>query len=151
VNPWFSTPERIARLREVAKSWQGTPYVQSGAVKGSGASCHRLAGAVLAEAGFPIPEVPERGGIRMAQYREAMKEWLEGHCESFMPVKLDELRPGDVLLCQIGIGHIALFLGGQGEEVLQVLRNVQTHCVSFNDPQARKYVLCAYRPIEPQE
>ena len=148
MTPFFSTPERIARLREVVQEWIGTPYVQSGAIKGNGASCHRLAGAVLAEAGFPLPAVPDRGGLRMREYIDAMDTWLAGHPESFQPVALHELQAGDVIVCKLGIGHIALFVGGDGAEVLQVLRNAPAHCVSFNDPSVRQYARAAWRPVE---
>jgi cell wall-associated NlpC family hydrolase len=145
---YFSTPERIARLEAVTASWLGTRYVQSGAIKGHGASCHRLAGAVLAEAGMPLPEIPERGVTHLREYREAMRTWLDGHPEHFAPVALEALQPGDVLLCDAGVGHIGLYLGDPGARALQVLRNAPAHIVSLNDPAMRRRVLAAYRPLE---
>lgn len=148
MNPFFDRPERIARLNAAAQAWLDTPYVQSGAIKGSGASCHRLATAVLAEAGFPIVNVPERGATRLREYLIAMRTWLDGHPDVFLPVRPDAMAPGDVLLCDAGVGHIALYLGGDGASALQVLRNAPAHCVSLNDPNNRRRVLAAYRPIE---
>jgi len=149
MTPWFSSPPRIAALESAAASWIGTPYVQSGAVRGCGASGHRLASAVLMEAGFPVPTVPERGGTRLREYTLAMRRWLDGAQTHFAAISLDDLAPGDVLLCEIGIGHIGLFLGGHGARALQVLRTAPTHIVSINDPQVRAHLVAAYRPIEP--
>jgi cell wall-associated NlpC family hydrolase len=148
MKPFFDTPERIARLNAVAQTWLGTPYVQSGAVKGNGASCHRLATSVLIEAGFPLADVPERGTTKLRGYLDAMRTWLDGHPDGFLQVNLDDLAPGDVLLCDAGVGHIALYLGGIGASVLQVLRNAPAHCVSLNDSSNRCRVLAGYRPIE---
>ena len=148
MTPFFHSPDRITALEAAAAAWLGTPYVQSGAVKGSGASCHRLAGAVLRDAGMPLPEIPERGRTRMCEYRGAMRAWLDDHPEHFAPVALEALQPGDVLLCQVGIGHIGLFVGDPGARVLQVLRGRPAQFVSLNDPQVRRYVLAAYRPLE---
>jgi cell wall-associated NlpC family hydrolase len=148
MKPYFSSPERIARLLAVAETWKGTPYVQSGAVKGNGASCHRLASAVLIEAGVPLVDVPERGVTRLREYLGVMRTWLDGHPDMFAQVSLDALAPGDVLLCDAGVGHIALYLGGPGASVLQVLARAPAHCVSLNDPSNRSRVLAAYRPLE---
>lgn len=149
MTPWFNTPARIAALEAAAAAWLGTPYVQSGAIRGSGASCHKLSSAVLLDAGYPLPATPERGMTRLREFTAAMRTWLEAHPEHFAAVPLEALAAGDVLLCQIGIGHIGLYLGDPGARALQVLRNAPTHFVSLNDPQARRCVLAAYRPLDP--
>ncbi len=149
MTPWFNTPARIAALEAAAAAWIGTPYVQSGAVRGSGASCHKLGAAVLIDAGYPLPPAPERGLTKLHRYTAAMRAWLEEHPKHFAAVPLEALAPGDVLLCEIGIGHIGLYVGDPGARALQVLRNAATHYVSLNDPQARRFVLAAYRPLDP--
>lgn len=149
---WFRTPERITALEAAAAAWIGTPYCQSGAILGSGASCHRLAGAVLADAGFPIPPVPERGATLKRDYQSAMIEWL-GSCGAFLPLALPFDRPeaGDVIVADLGIGHIGLCLGGDGPQVLQVLRGQPVHVTTFGDPRLRGRLRAAFRPIEREE
>lgn len=148
MTPYFSTPERLAALEAAAFAWLGTPYVHSGAVRGNGASCHMLAAAVLRDAGYPMPPPPERGTIRLRDYTATMRAWLDGQPERFALVGLDSLAAGDILLCEIGIGHIGLFLGDPGARALQVLRHTPTHTVCLNSPHERACVLAAYRPLE---
>ena len=157
MTPYFLSSDRIERLRNEAASWLGTPYAQSGAVKQSGASCHRLSGEVLRGAGFPVPTVPERGLTRKRDYFEAMREYMEGHPASFAPVvpengelEIDDLIPGDLLLCRIGIGHTALYLGGPAARALQVLIKSPAHLVSLHIPRVWSFVEGAYRPVEMQ-
>lgn len=149
---WFRTAERVAALEAAAAVWLGTPYCQSGAIRNSGASCHRLAGAVLADAGFPIPAVPERGATLKRDYQSAMIEWL-ATCGAFVPLVLAFDRPevGDVLVADLGIGHIGLCLGGDGPQVLQVLRGQPVHVTTFADPRLRGRLRAAFRPIEREE
>lgn len=145
---WFRTAERHAALESAASAWMGTRYCQSGAVRGSGASCHRLAGAVLADAGFPIPPVPERGATLKRDYLATMLEWLST-CGAFAPLDLS-LAPeaGDILVADLGIGHIGLCLGGPGPRILQVLRNQPVHVVPYATPALQSRIRAAFRPIE---
>ena len=146
---WFRTAERVGALEAAAAAWIGTPNCQSGAGRGSGASCHRLAGAVLAEAGFPIPSVPERGMTLKRDYQARMIEWL-ATCGAFVPLALPFDRPevGDVLVADLGVGHIGLCLGGDGPQVLQVLRGQPVHITTFADPRLLGQLRAAFRPIE---
>lgn len=148
--PYFRTPERLALLQEAALAWKDTPYVTSGAVRGKGASCHRLAGAILADAGFPLPAVPERGMTRKCEYFDAMVAYMLENCQRFAPVALkrEALMPGDVLLCKVGIGHTALFLGGVSMDAMQVLRNASAHRVSLRNASEWSFVRSAWRPVE---
>jgi cell wall-associated NlpC family hydrolase len=145
MSDYFSTPERIEALEASAAAWIGTPYVVSGAVRGSGASCHRLAGAILAGAGFPIPPVPEKGATRLREFTAVMRAWLDSQ-PAFNRVDTDSLKPGDILLCEHGIGHIGLVI--PGGLAIQVLRSSPTHTVSLADPSVRERILAAYRPTE---
>lgn len=155
---YFSTPARVSSLEAAAAAWLGTPYVQSGAVRGSGASCHMLAAAVLRYAGFPLPLPPDRGLTRLREYTAAMRTWLDSQPAHFAPVALPDsasslqpsafLQPGDVLLCEIGCGHIGLYLGDPGARALQVLRHTPAHMVSLHDPQVRAHLVAVWRPLE---
>ena len=147
--PYFATPERIAALDSAASAWLGTPYVQSGAVRGNGASCHRLADAVLVDSGYPMPPVPERGAIRRAGFVAAMLAWFESHPEHFAPVPLDEMPvAGDLLVADLGCGHIGLCLGGPGPRILQVLFSAPAHYATYADPRLRACLRAIYRPLE---
>ena len=147
--PYFSTPERLAALRTAADAWLDTPYVQSGAVCRNGASCHRLAGAVLLDAGYPLPTVPERGRMLRTAFAGAMQAWFAAHPEHFAPVHAGEApAPGDLLVANLGIGHIGLCVGGPGPQILQVLLSMPAHYVSWADPAVRATVISIYRPLE---
>ncbi|MBK8477441.1 MAG: hypothetical protein IPL39_14405 [Opitutaceae bacterium] len=146
---YFSTPERIATLEATAAAWLSTPYVQSGAVRGSGASCHMLAAAVLRDTCCPLPPPPDRGTTRLREYTTAMRTWLDSQPTHFAPVPLEALAAGDVLLCEIGCGHIGLYLGDPGARALQVLRHTPAHIVSLHDPQVRAHLVAAWRPLDP--
>jgi hypothetical protein len=155
MSDYFSAQfDRLLRLAICADAWLGTPYVVSGAVRGSGASCHCLAAAVLSDAGWRFPPPPPRGLTRLREYTASMRAWLDSLPEYFAPIPLthpllpDTLQPGDVLLCELGCGHIALYLGGPDAEALQVLRHTPAHVVSLHDPQVPAHILAAYRPQE---
>jgi cell wall-associated NlpC family hydrolase len=146
---YFSTSERIDKLNTVARAWLGTPYVQNGAVKGCGASCHMLAAAVLQEAGVDMADVPERGTLGRRWFAQAMEAWFVNRPDRFLPVNPGaELMPGDLLLCDLGVGHIALYLGGENRAALQVLLRADTHLASLDDPAARAKVCAVFRPLD---
>ena len=146
--PFFEAPDRVAVLVRCAESWVGTPYVVSGAVRGSGASCHRLAGAVLSDAGFHV-DPPEKGATRLREFTAAMRDWLDRQPNLERVEDPTKVLAGDIILSEIGIGHIALVLDGGA--ILQVLRSAPTHIVSISDPNVRSRVLAAYRPMEDTE
>jgi cell wall-associated NlpC family hydrolase len=142
---YFRTPERLHALTDAVQEWIGTPYVGSGAIKRNGASCHRLAGAVLTEAGFEV-RPPEKNQTGLRQFTATMEAWLDASPQfSRLPTRSD-IQPGDVLLCEYGIGHIALAVGDGG--AMQVLRHQPAHIVQLADPNVAKRILVVYRPIE---
>lgn len=143
---YFSTAERLGALESASEAWIGTPYVVSGAVRGSGASCHRLAAAVLVDAGFPLPPVPEKGATRLREFTDTMRAWLDAQALLALQPVGAEIQPGDILLCEIGIGHIGLAL--VGGLALQVLRHRPAHTVSLADPNVCEHILAIYRPVE---
>lgn len=65
-----------------------------------------------------------------------------------LALPLDALAVGDVLVADLGVGHIGLCLGGVGPQVLQVLRGQPVHITTFADPRLQGRLRAAFRPIE---
>jgi cell wall-associated NlpC family hydrolase len=111
MKPLIQTPEDIARLRAIADSWVGTPWVADGAVKGTGVSCSMLPYAALAEYGHGAPLPPKRATITKREIFPLMERWVAEHPEFYVRVDQNDIRAGDVLIFYIGIGHMALAFG----------------------------------------
>lgn len=109
--PLIETEEDAARLREIARSWLGTPYAPDGAIKGSGVSCQLLPSAILQEFGFGGPPAPARGEILRVQILDRMRDWLDLHTRWFAAV--DSPACGDVIVTAVPMGHLALMLDSQ--------------------------------------
>ena len=114
---WW-TDERVTRLVAEANSWRGTPFAANSASKGLGVSCHKLAEAMFAACGYPVPlEVPD---VPIAHARFSttsfVTAWFAAR-EDFEPVRpTGALFPGDVLGFRIGrcVHHLGVLLpGGQ--------------------------------------
>ena len=110
MRPLIESPEEIARLVEVARAWEGTRWCSDGAFKGHGVSCNMLPYAILAELGHVAPPPPARAGMLKKDILPTMEMWFPMYPECYAACAKDEIRPGDVLLYNAGIGHLALAL-----------------------------------------
>ena len=136
MTPFFNTPERIASLVVIAKSWEGTPFMPNAAVKGAGVSCQKLVGHILIEAGalapdFPLPEEPMSWGN--AQTDSLFEKFMAEHPERFALVPLPAFQtaaPGDVLGIQNGgcVHHCGLVLDAYGQFI---------HCIRLHGASPR--------------
>ncbi len=109
---WFNTPERIAALESAASSWVGTPFAPNSSAKGKGVSCHTLAGALYAEAGFGQVEVPD---VPIAHARFSTTSFVIAFFAARADfVEVRDILPGDVLGFRIGrsVHHIGVALPG---------------------------------------
>jgi cell wall-associated NlpC family hydrolase len=138
------TERDIARLCQIAESWSGTPWCSDGAVKRTGVSCSRLPHAILREYGMTLPEVTPRRTVRKSEILAACEEWLDGSPD-FCSIELSEIRSGDVMLFDVGIGHMALSLGGQ--QIVQAWQTTGVH-ITYLDPRLAKRLKRAWRPIK---
>ena len=135
-NYFFNTPQRIASLAVIAKSWEGTPFMPNAAVKGAGVSCQKLVGHILIEAGalpvdFPLPEEPMSWGN--AHTDSLFEKFMDERSEQFAPVPppaWPNARPGDVLGIQNGgcVHHCGLVLDAAGSFV---------HCIRLHNTSPR--------------
>lgn len=102
------------RLREVARTWKGTPYRIRHSTREAGVDCVHLILAIYKELGFV------REGFRTVGYhpsRERRREEsllireLEKYCDRIS--RDPEIRPGDLVAIWIGKcpSHLALYLG----------------------------------------
>jgi len=122
--PFFRGVARVARLREAADSWIGTPFRKHQRVKRAGVDCVQLAGAIYIECGalsafHPGPYALDGGfhGIH-----SQVIHWLERQDE-FERVNPPH-QPGDLLTFRMGRfpHHVAILLDGLDF----------VHCVRFN-------------------
>jgi cell wall-associated NlpC family hydrolase len=137
----IETPEDEARVIAIARSWDKTPYIGDGAVKGFGCSCSSLPAAVLAEFGHLAPAIPKRGLMPKVQLLPTMRAWLEGHPEFYQQV--NKPKPGDVLLCDAGIGHMAIVV--DKGEVMHSNQNAGVHADQFSYLKTR--LVGIWRPV----
>lgn len=140
-----ATPEEASRLRALALGWCGTPWVAEGAIRGTGASCTGLPYGVLAEFGHDAPTPPSRLTIRKREILSTCREWLNAHPSRYAPVALEEIRAGDVLLFDCGIGHMAISLGGT--EVLHSWQTTGAHIANFAEHRLASRLVAAWRPL----
>ena len=104
--------ERIERERvvKVAKSWERTPYVHMGRIKGAGVDCLTLLAEIFHEAGLipkiEIPYYPQQ----WMHHRDA-ERYMEGLLNYTREIAADP-QPGDIVLWKIGrcFSHGALVI-----------------------------------------
>jgi cell wall-associated NlpC family hydrolase len=157
MTPFFSTPERLAALSASAEKWPGTPFVHWGAVPGKdgGASCHCLAAAVLAGAGFSVPEPMPRARVTRARQHTGglMLPWLRARGTLFAeiaPIAISSVQPGDLLIANLGDlseHHCGVAL--PGEQLIHTLRQKGAHLTALGDPQTARTLVGIFRPLEP--
>jgi cell wall-associated NlpC family hydrolase len=145
MTPLVATPADADRLRALALAWRGTPWVAEGALRGTGASCTGLPYGILAEFGHQAPVPPSRLGIRKKDILETCRTWLAAHPDRYAPVSLAQIQPGDVLLFDCGIGHMAIALGGT--EVLHSWQTTGAHVANFAEHRLASRLVGAWRPL----
>lgn len=165
--PFFSTPARLEALRAEAGRWPGTPFINYGAIAGlrGGASCHCLAGGVLAGAGWSIgeelPRIPPNYASQTTD--GVMLPWLRDRpakLQEIAPATVEAILPGDVIVAKLGLceHHLGLALPagvvhpdgrtlGAGL-VLHTLRRIGAHVIAIGDPNFAANFVALFRPLE---
>jgi hypothetical protein len=121
MEPYFSTPERIAQLLVEANKWIGTPFADFSAVPGrsGGASCGYMMLAVLEACGhFPVgitlPRVSwrENVGTKESTIERAFDHWARREQLFGMLSADSELMPGDVVGVRLktALDHVVMVL-----------------------------------------
>jgi cell wall-associated NlpC family hydrolase len=146
MSPLIATSEDADRLRAIAATWIGTPWVSQGMVKGTGASCTGLPYAILAEFGHAAPVPPPRLSVLKRDIFSACDEWLTEQAAHFAPIETTEIVTGDVLLFDCGIGHMAIALGGF--EIVHSWQNGGAHYSNFKEAKFNSRLRKAWRPIK---
>jgi len=103
-----------ARLIEVGKSWLGTPYRNTGCLKGAGTNCAMLMWAIAREAGAIPADTPEPRWYSPQLHAHSREERLISNvlgcgCHE---IREDQVQPGDVVAYLTGLshGHLALIV-----------------------------------------
>lgn len=144
--PLIQTPDDVARLREIAGRWVGTPYAPGGCVHGpqGGIACHMVPSVILREFGHKAPIAPPRGGLLKSQIVGFMVEWLNSYPEHFR--KVEEILPGDVVVMAIPYGHLTLAL--DKSEIIHVWQGTGVHFTNFSALSFRYELRGIWRPIK---
>lgn len=152
MRPFISTPEDEARIKAIAETWIGTHYIPDGAVRGTGCSCSMLPYVILKEMGFDVPFPPVRGAMLKAQILPTMMDWIAAHEGTHferLPLKdgekLVDVRVGDVLLFDTGIGHLALSLGGTA--IIHSWIREGVHYTQIGGDAYEKRLIAVWRPV----
>lgn len=103
------------RLREqkiirVARGWVGTPYCHQASVKGQGCDCLGLLRGVWREV---VGTEPETVPVYTPDWSETGREerlWAAAR-RNLIPVSIDPLKGGHVVLFRMLAGHVAKHLG----------------------------------------
>lgn len=146
MTPLIATPEDADRLRAIAATWIGTPWIAQGTLKGTGASCTGLPYGILAEFGHTAPLPPSRLGFLKRDIFTACQDWLTFHREFYSPIEVADIAAGDVLLFDAGIGHMALALGEF--EMVHSWATTGAHLSNFKEAKFNSRLRAAWRPIK---
>lgn len=151
MNPFFSTPARIAALDAEARSWLGTPFVPHAMVKGAGTDCvHLVAGIYVAcgalfrpdVAGLPAYALNEGSHLRESR----IENWFASRPD-FCEVPASGLQPGDALVLNMArVGHhLGLFLGQM--EFIHALPQREVTISSLAESFYQRRISVCFRPI----
>jgi len=91
---------------ETARAWLGTPYHHQASVRGAGADCLGLVRGVYRGVLGREPETPP-AYTRDWGETNGRETLLEAAARSLLPVRRDEIEPGDVLIFRLRAGTIA--------------------------------------------
>jgi len=149
---WFNSEERIQKLRDVAQTWIGTPFVANSRCKGErgGVSCQMLAEQIYKESGVPFSfRVPSASmhwaGMNadslIVAFLSEHPELLT-HCENPAP---SDIIPGDLLGFKIGkcIHHVGVALSDK--QFIHCMRGTFTVICPISDPAFASRLTCLWR------
>ncbi|MDR1789661.1 MAG: C40 family peptidase [Opitutaceae bacterium] len=153
MTPFFSTPERLEKLRQVAATWEGTPFFAHACVKGEGVDCVRLAHAILHECGgvppvdFPAYTIDHTHHADRSQLLPFLLNdpALAGRLRM---VPLIQIQPGDIVACQVGHAdhHLAVLL--PDGYLIHALERAGVTLTHKTDTSLAKRALYAMRVME---
>lgn len=101
--------EEREKIVKIAKTWNNTPYVPGGRVKGAGTDCGMFLLEVFEEAGL-IPHTVVNGYSPEHHLHSSREDYLKWVQKFAHEVTREEPLPGDILLYKIGncISHGAI-------------------------------------------
>lgn len=153
--PFFSKPHELFVLGSAAAQWKGTPFAHYGAVPGEagGVSCHCLAGAIYAAAGFDVGEPLPRFRVNRGRQhvRGVMLDWLRSRGTLFQeitPATVENVLPGDLLVANIdgpSAHHCGVAL--PGGVVIHALKVGGVQITSLQDPLLSTVIVGIFRPL----
>lgn len=163
MTPFFSHPERVAKLHAEADAWIGTPFHPNGSVKGAGVSCQKLVGALMRASGFDIGSIPDGamdwhgGGSPIERHLDLT---LAGRFESILGTAVGGGSPlgcaaaprsfqaGDIIGFWVGdaIKHVGVMVNPT--EFVHVLRHSKVAVLRTDDATWGNRITRIWRPIE---
>lgn len=100
------------RVFRVCKSYLGTPFVNTGRIRGAGVDCSTFPKMVMEELTgkeFPMPTKYSADWMCKRDCEEIMLPYLEAYCD-----RVDDLRVGDIISFRWGraqFAHQAIYVG----------------------------------------
>lgn len=157
MKPYFSTSDRVERLRASARAWKGTPFALGASIRGAGVDCVRFVAEVLTEcghlSGYQFPTYTIDGGDHLE--RSLVEEWLSDRSD-FRLIRWGEgfhnlLADGDVLEFQIGKGvahHVGIVTVAERMDLWSAMGSDGVQLRTLRDKTWGRRLVRAWRPIE---
>jgi cell wall-associated NlpC family hydrolase len=154
IESWFDGEERVAKLREAARNWVGTPFFANGNCKGKGVSCQKLVAAIYRECGAPTAEVPDVAMAHSKFSRVSLVERFMEGVKDFVAIDVCWLRAGDLMGFRLGrvVHHLGICVPspGYGErsvEFIHAMEHVGTVVSSLSDATWSSRLQRVWRPV----
>jgi len=146
---FYDTPEKQARLAEVARRWLGTPFHPHACILQVGVDCVNLLAAIFKDTGaldgYEFPDYTMDGG----DHRDTSQvlDWLDRHPRFGRLSAEESTQPGDLLCFRLGRvpHHVGLLVSGN--RFIHAIRNYGVIESQLDDPTFAKRLVAAYRPL----
>ena len=147
---FYDSPEKHARLAEVARGWLGTPFHPHACIVHVGVDCVNLLAAIFKETGaldhWEFADYTMDGG----DHRDTSQvlNWLDRHPRFGCLPAEESTQPGDLLCFRLGRvpHHVGLLIAGN--RFIHAIRNYGVIESQLDDPTFAKRFVAAYRPLK---
>ena len=137
-------------LYAVAKSWEGTPFMPNGRIKGYGVSCQMLVAEIYTECGLLPPDVFIAEGPMdwgMAHKDSRIEKFIDTELSKHFAAVEQAPVAGDLLGFKIGgcVHHLGILCNAT--EFIHAMRDPGAHFSRIDDATFLKRLARVWRPI----
>jgi cell wall-associated NlpC family hydrolase len=155
MTPYYNTPARIGLLLASAKSWEGTPFIGNACVKGKGACCYTLCGAIYSESQFLPPDFQlVRPGTPMgwsnAHKESLLENAMAALSDKFANVTGSKPQAGDLLGFRMGkcVHHCGLMVDSDRFIHVYEKTRIRTVFSTMRDSTFSSHLAKLWRPLQ---